>query len=119
MAAIVFLASSIIPAREMDALFFTYPVCECSQVAVSPAKAVAGKTSDHTKQQCAPGREQEKLSVGIFQVFSVADVPWQGQSQPTAGPQHESHPLLMSQQGCILSRPESRAGTWEFLLEPR
>lgn len=40
MAAIVSLASSIIPAREMNVLFFTQPVRERSQVAVSPAKAL-------------------------------------------------------------------------------
>lgn len=40
MAATVFLTSSIVPAREMDALFFTHTVRASSPVAVSPAKAV-------------------------------------------------------------------------------
>jgi len=99
---------SIAPAREPDALFFRHPVSESSRVAVSPAKAVVGQTSGHTKRHCAPGREREKLNVGIFRVCSIADVPWQGQSQPAADPQQNAHPLLVSQRGRILSWPESR-----------
>lgn len=109
-AAILFLAPSILPARETDALFFTHPASESSQVAVSPAKAMVGKTSGHTKRQCAPGRVQENLSVAIFCVSLVADVPWQGWSQPTAGPQQKSHPLPVSQRSCILSWPSMGLG---------